>query len=158
VTIENELYVVHNGRDFDHTAKVISALRAVTNAKLLREGKLEGIDIEHVAEELESMGKTQQRMLIGRLTALLAHLMKWQLQPELRSRSWKNTIKMQRIDLQELLQDNPSLRPQMGEALNRAYRKAKLLAAGDTDMDETGFPETCPYSFEQALEEAFWPE
>jgi len=89
---------------------------------------------------------------------LLAHLMKWQLQPELRSRSWKNTIKIQRIDLQELLQDNPSLRPQTGEALNRAYRKAKLLAAGDTNMDETGFPETCPYSFEQAMEEEFWPE
>ena len=130
----------------------------ITNAKLLREGKLEGIDIEHVAEELESMGKTQQRVLISRLTVLLAHLMKWQLQPELRSRSWKNTIKIQRIDLQELLQDNPSLRPQTGEALNRAYRKAKLLAAGDTDMDETSFPETCPYSFEQAMEEAFWPE
>jgi len=131
---------------------------AITNAKLLREGKLEAIDIEHVAEELESMGKTQQRVLISRLTVLLAHLMKWQLQPELRSRSWKNTIKIQRIDLQELLQDNPSLRPQTGEALNRAYRKAKLLAAGDTNMDETGFPETCPYSFEQAMEEEFWPE
>ncbi len=131
---------------------------AITNAKLLREGKLEGIDIEHVAEELESMGKTQQRVLISRLTVLLAHLMKWQLQPELRSRSWKNTIKVQRIDLQELLQDNPSLRPQAGETLNRAYRKAKLLAAGDTNMDETSFPEACPYSFEQAMEEAFWPE
>ncbi len=131
---------------------------AMTNAKLLREGKLEQIDIEHVAEELESMGKTQQRVLISRLTVLLAHLMKWQLQPELRSRSWKNTIKMQRIDLQELLQDNPSLRPQTGEALNRGYRKAKLLAAGDTNRDETSFPETCPYSFEQAMEEAFWPE
>ncbi len=131
---------------------------ALTNAKLLREGKLEGIDTEHVAEELESMGKTQQRVLISRLTVLLAHLMKWQLQPELRSRSWKNTIKIQRIDLQDLLQDNPSLRPQTGEALNRAYRKAKLLAAGDTNMDETNFPETCPYSFEQAMEEAFWPE
>ncbi len=104
------------------------------------------------------MGKTQQRMVIGRLTALLAHLMKWQLQPELRSRSWKNTITIQRIDLQELLQDNPSLRPQTGEALNRAYRKAKLLAAGDTNIDETSFPETCPCSFEQAMEETFWPE
>ncbi|MGH8606690.1 MAG: DUF29 domain-containing protein [Gammaproteobacteria bacterium] len=131
---------------------------AITHATLLREGKLEGIDIEHLAEELESMGKTQQRVLISRLTVLLAHLMKWQLQPELRSRSWKNTIKIQRIDLQELLQDNPSLRPQTGGALNRAYRKAKLLAAGDIDMDETSFPETCPYSFEQAMEEAFWPE
>ncbi len=100
------------------------------------------------------MGKTQQRVLLSRLTVLLAHLMKWQRQPELRSRSWKNTITIQRIDLQELLQDNPSLQPQTGEALNRAYRKAKLLAAGDTNMDETSFPETCPYSFEQAMEEA----
>ncbi|MGH8580663.1 MAG: DUF29 family protein [Gammaproteobacteria bacterium] len=59
-----------------------------------------------------------------------------------------------------LLEDNSSLRPQTREALNRAYRKAKLLAAGDTNtnMDETSFPETCPYSFEQAMEEAFWPE
>ncbi|MGH8613480.1 MAG: DUF29 domain-containing protein [Gammaproteobacteria bacterium] len=131
---------------------------AMTNARLLREGKLEQIDIENLAEELEGMGKTQQRVLISRLTVLLAHLMKWQLQPELRSRSWKNTIKVQRIDLQELLEDNPSLRPQTGEALNRAYRKAKLLAAGDTNMEETSFPETWPYSFEQAMDEAFWPD
>ena len=52
---------------------------AMTNARLLREGKLEQIDIEHLAEELEGMGKTQQRVLISRLTVLLAHLMKWQL-------------------------------------------------------------------------------
>ncbi|MGH8615479.1 MAG: DUF29 domain-containing protein [Gammaproteobacteria bacterium] len=92
------------------------------------------------------------------LTVLLAHLMKWQLQRELRSRSWKNTMKVQRIDLQELLEDNPSLRPKTGEALNQSYRKARLLAAGDTNMDETSFPEPCPYSFEQAMEEAFWPD
>jgi Domain of unknown function DUF29 len=119
---------------------------AMTNARLLREGKLEEIDVKPLAEQLEGMGKTHHRALISRLTVLLAHLMKWQLQPELRYRNWKNTIKVQRLEAQT------------GEALNRAYQKAKLLAAGDTDMDETSFPETCPYSLEQAMDDAFWPD
>ncbi len=49
-------------------------------AALLREGKLEEADLESIAEEIESMGKTEKRELISRLTVLLLHLLKWRYQ------------------------------------------------------------------------------
>ena len=130
---------------------------ALRNAELIREGRLSEIDAEHVAEELESMGKSQRRALSSRLIVLLVHLLKWQYQPDKRSRSWKNTIKVQRLDLRELLDENPSLQPSLQEAMVRAYMKARLLAASDTGLDETELPEDCPFTLEQAMDSEYWP-
>ena len=77
--------------------------------------------------------------------------------PQLRSRSWQSTIRVQRLELQELLDENPSLVPTLPEAISGAYVKARLLAAGDTGMDEAQFPSACPFSPEQALDPDFWP-
>ena len=127
------------------------------NAKLLREKKFTEIDIEHIAEELESMGKSEKRELINRLTVLLAHLLKWQFQAVKRSRSWKNTILTQRIDINELLEDSPSLRHEIIQKLELAYEKAKLNAEDETGIDKIHFPEKCPFSFEEILERDFFP-
>jgi Domain of unknown function DUF29 len=69
----------------------VRAFYAWTNEQsaLLRAGKLGQADLEHIAEEIESMGKTEKRELISRLTVLLLHLLKWRFQPELRSTSWR---------------------------------------------------------------------
>jgi hypothetical protein len=131
---------------------------AMRNAELIREGRLSEIDVENVAEELESMGKSQRRALSNRLIVLLAHFLKWQYQPDKRSRSWKNTIKVQRLDLRELLDENPSLQPSLQEAMVSAYTKARLLAASDTGLDEMEFPEDCPFTLEQAMDSAYWPQ
>ena len=72
------------------------------NVKLLREGKLSEIDVEHIAEEIESMGKSEKRELLSRLAVLMAHLLKWKFQPARRSKSWALTIKNQRIELDDL--------------------------------------------------------
>ena len=80
------------------------------NASLLRQHKFSEVDIEHIAEELESMGKSEKRELTSRLTVLLAYLLKWKFQPALRSGSWKNTMLTQRIDILELLENSPSLK------------------------------------------------
>lgn len=127
-------------------------------AALLRAGKLAEIDREYVAEELESMGKSQKRALGSRLTVLLAHLLKWRYQPGARSPSWRNTIALQRIELQELLEENPSLRPTLPTGLPMAYRKARLWAANETQLDLKAFPEACPFTLEQALDPDFWPD
>ena len=76
-------------------------------AILLREGKLEQADIEHIAEEIESMGKTEKRELVSRLTVLLLHLLKWRFQPTMRGKSWRLSIEEQRIQLALHLRDNP---------------------------------------------------
>lgn len=127
-------------------------------AALLRAGALHGVDIEHVAEELESMGKSQKRALGSRLTVLLAHLLKWRYQPGARSPGWRNSIAIQRIELQELLEENPSLRPALATLLPAAYRKARLWAASETQLNLNVFPTVCPFDPEQALNDDFWPD
>jgi hypothetical protein len=130
----------------------------MNNASLLRQHKFSEVDIEHIAEELESMGKSEKRELTSRLTVLLAHLLKWKCQPALRSRSWKNTILTQRIDILELLEDSPSLKYELEERAVIAYEKAKLSAEDETGIDKNNFPETCPFTFEELLRKDFLPE
>ncbi|MBF0392244.1 MAG: DUF29 domain-containing protein [Alphaproteobacteria bacterium] len=127
-------------------------------AALLRQGKLNTADIEHIAEEIESMGRAERRELVNRLTILLLHLLKWRFQPGRRGASWETTIAVQRDDLRDHLRDNPSLKSTSGEALTDAYRKAAILATGETGFPKSTFPVECPWSLEQGLDDAFWPE
>ncbi len=127
-------------------------------AGLLRAGRISEIDLENIAEEIESMGKTEKRELSSRLTVLLLHLAKWRFQPGLRGRSWRLGIESQRLDIADLLDDNPSLRPLLTEILGRAWRRASLEAQKETGFDASTFPSECPWTAEQALDEGFWPE
>lgn len=126
-------------------------------AQLLRAGEIAKIDFDNIAEELEAMSKSERRELASRLTVLLAHLLKWQYQPEKRSRSWQNTIKIQRIDINELLQDSPSLRYEIEHVIDNAYRKARIWAEEETGIDQHHFPAGCPYTFDELLDEQFFP-
>jgi len=127
-------------------------------AALLRAGKLQQADIEHIAEEIESMGKTEKRELISRLTVLLLHLLKWRFQPGKRAASWEASVKVQRNRLIDHLDDNPSLRPLAPAALATAYRDAVIEAVAETGLPGPMFPETCPWTLEQILSAEFWPE
>ena len=127
-------------------------------AGLLRAGKLAQADIEHIAEEIESMGKSEKRELVNRLAVLLTHLLKWQTQPALRGTSWRLTIEEQRDRLADHLADNPSLKATLDASITSGYRLAILGAARETGFDRTAFPGTCPWSFEQIMDEGFWPE
>jgi hypothetical protein len=131
---------------------------AMQSARLLRERRLEELDLDHLAEELESMGKSELRALESRLTVLLAHLLKWELQPGKRSKRWQRTLIEQRKRIARLLRDSPSLRPKLADALADAYDSALRLAADETGIDESGFPQGCPYSLDQALDTGFYPE
>ena len=126
-------------------------------AGLLRAGKLAQADIEHIAEEIESMGKTEKRELTSRLTVLLAHLLKWEYQPGRRGASWEVTISNQRRDLAVHLTDNPSLKSKLPEAIAYAYNNARGEAYAETGLPKATFPATCPWSFEQVMDENFWP-
>jgi hypothetical protein len=128
------------------------------NAALLRAGRLGEIDALNIAEELESMGKSIRHAVRSRLAVLMAHLLKWRHQAEKRSRSWQNTIRVQRLDIAELLADNPSLKSMPAATLDQSYAKARLLAAADTGLDESRFPEHCPFTVEQVLSDDYWPE
>ena len=111
---------------------------ANTQAALLRAGKLEAADIENIAEEIESMGKSEKRELVNRLVVLLLHLLKWQFQPDQRGTSWTATIRIQRRDLAVHLDDNPSLKSKIPEAINRAYGNVTIETAKDHGPVDTG--------------------
>ncbi|GAB0115018.1 DUF29 domain-containing protein [Acidisoma sp. C75] len=127
-------------------------------AALLRAGKLAQADIEHIAEEIESMGRTEKRELISRLAVLLTHLLKWQYQPVRRGASWEVTISTQRRALDRHLKDNPSLRSKLDEAITDAYLDARGAAYAETALPKATFPPECPWSFEQMMDESFWPD
>ena len=127
-------------------------------AALLRAGELSAADIEHIAEEIESMGRTEKRELVSRLTVLLLHLLKWQFQPARRGSSWRRTILEQRIRLASHLADNPSLKGRLADAITESYRLAVIGAVDETGHEEATFPAICPWSFDQMMDEAFWPE
>ncbi len=128
------------------------------NAALIREGRLSEVDLENVAEEIESMGKGNKRELINRLALLLSHLLKWKFQSGRRGKSWELTIKEQRLKVQGLLEESPSLKHELDKQLNDAYEIALLIAARETGLDEKIFPKSCPFSFKESLKKDFFPK
>ena len=129
------------------------------SARLIREKRFTEIkDVEHIAEELESMSRSEKRELISCLTVLLAHLIKWKFQSIKRSRSWKNTILIQRIDINELLADSPSLRYEIEQKIKIAYEKAKLNAEDETGIDKKNFPAECPFTLEEMLNQKIFSD
>ena len=131
---------------------------AAVNADLLRAGRFTEADIDHIAEEIEDMGKSQRRALESRLEILLAHLLKWQFQPDGRSSSWRATIRLQRSKINKLLREMPTLRGVALNELEEAYENSVILAASETELPEAGFPPACPFSLEQILDPEFFPE
>jgi hypothetical protein len=127
-------------------------------AGLLREGRLSEADIDHIAEEIEGISKSEKRELVTRLTGRPLHLLNWQHQPAFRSTSWGLTLEEQRNWLEDHLADNPSLKSGFGEMIAAAHRNAVLGAARETGWDRNVFPVLCPWSFEQIIDPNFYPE
>lgn len=119
-------------------------------ARKIRAG--EAIDAENVAEELEDLGRSQQQQLENRLAVLLAHLLKWEFQPDKRTASWTATIKEQRIRVNRLLKKMPSLKAHLAESITDAYAIAVTFASAETRIVEEDFPSECPYTVDQILE------
>jgi uncharacterized protein DUF29 len=128
---------------------------SLEQARLIREGQWQALDRENVAEEIESLGREQFNKLESALRVLMLHMLKWDYQPDLRSRSWALSIKAQRIELADVIDDNPGLEPRIDEAIARAYRKARLDAARETGLDEGPFPERCPYAWDDIVSREF---
>ncbi|MGA0930501.1 MAG: DUF29 domain-containing protein [bacterium] len=130
---------------------------SLEQARLLRSREWKAVDVEHLAEEIEDMGKGVRREWESRLKVLIVHLLKWVFQPELRGMSWQLTIQEQRDQLHELLADNPSLKNQMTASLERTYPRAVKRTALETSLIEETFPTECPFRLEDILNESFWP-
>ena len=131
---------------------------AKEQAHLLRSGQLSVLDIEHLAEEIEDVGKSEQRELASRMAVLLAHLLKWQYQPERQGSSWQRTIKEQRKAVLRRLKNTPSLKSSIydTEWLEDAWGDAVSITIHETGMD--CFPEICPWTIANILSEDWLPD
>ncbi len=131
---------------------------AAEQARLLRAGRFDLVDIAHVAEEIEDVGKSDQRELANRMAVLLVHLLKWQLQPERRGASWEITIRNQRRGIARRLAETPSLRAKLVESewWEGVWDDATAQAAEETGL--ASFPETCPWSTAEILDQEWLPE
>ena len=132
---------------------------SVEQARLLRAGLLDQIDIEHVADEIEDVGKSEARELASRMAVLLAHWLKWEHQPLLRSPSWQNTIREQRKQVLRRLKRTPSLGPELEnpDFIEEVWSDARLAAAREASMDIARFPPECPCLFSEVLREDWIP-
>jgi hypothetical protein len=127
-------------------------------AALLKAGRLTELDIVNLLEEIETMGRSEKRELDSRFTVLLVHLLKGHYQPAPRGKSWQLTIEGQRDNCLDVLEDNPSLKPQLSELLDRTYRKARTLAVKETGLDKSVFPLICPWTLTQIIDNDFYPD
>ena len=126
-------------------------------AALLRDGKLEALDRENLAEEIESLGRSDKREIESRLNILLVHLLKWQHQPDRRTASWKATITEQRWRISRVIEDSPSLANYPRKVLAGEYGLARVAAATETGVAEDSFPAQCPFAITQILDPEFLP-
>jgi hypothetical protein len=131
---------------------------AMATAALLRQRRFAEIDIVHVAEELEDMGKRECRALESYIRNVTLHLLKWCYQPERRGSSWRQSIRNGRLEIQKLLRDSPSLAAQIPQMLDDEYPAAQADATDETELSDETFPAHCPFTAEQVLDAEFWPE
>jgi hypothetical protein len=119
---------------------------------LIRQRRLDAVDWAHVAEELSDMGRSELWRLRSALRVLLLHLLKWDQQPERRSRSWVASIAEQRRRVSRLLKDSPSLKARLADLLADAYEDARGLAAIETGLPDDEFPRVCPYEWTDLMD------
>ncbi|MER2266362.1 DUF29 domain-containing protein [Methylobacterium oxalidis] len=124
-------------------------------AARLRAGALDGLDAENLAEEIESLGRSEFNSLVGAYRVVLLHMLKMDHQPERRTRSWAISIAAQRAEAADVLADNPGLKRRLDEIVVRAYRGARLEAARETSLPLARFPEACPYTRDEMLTRPF---
>jgi Domain of unknown function DUF29 len=129
-------------------------------ARLLRAGRFAELDVEHLADEIEDVGKSEKRELANRMAVLLTHLLKWRSQPENRSQSWRATIVVQRKRIALAIKATPSLKAVMRDPdwQEDMWLDALAQASRETGLTMEDLPDACPWTTNQAADQDFWPE
>ena len=127
-------------------------------AQLLREKRWSDLDLENLTEEVRSVGGSEKKEVKSRLELLVMHLLKWKYQPGRRTPSWDSTILRQRIELIDLLEDSPSLKPYLREQFPKRYLGARLDAEKETGIAFDLFPDECPFTLDEVMDHKFMPD
>ncbi|PPS42305.1 DUF29 domain-containing protein [Chroococcidiopsis sp. TS-821] len=124
----------------------------------LQHARWHEIDVPHLVEELEGLNKSNERELESYLIVLLAHLLKWEYQPDKRNGSWEASINNSRNRIAKLFKQQKSLEKRVAEFIPEAYQEAKEWASKETKLRIDLFAEPCPYSVEQLQDKNWLPE
>jgi len=128
-------------------------------ARLLRARRFAELDIEHLAEEIEGMGKSERRDLAGRMARLTAHLLAWRCQPESRTGGLRATICDARKRIALVLKETPSLQAALRDQdwQDGVWLDARVHARSESGLKDDALPDACPWTIEQAADPDFWP-
>ncbi len=129
-------------------------------ALFLKQGRFDRLDLEHLADEVASMGKSEIRELVSRLALIIGHLLQVQVaRTTANEKSWRKTVDTQRYEVRKLLRENPGLKTPriLADALESGWRQGSDLAVRETGLDADGFPEANPYGLDSILDDGFWP-
>lgn len=140
--------------DEDFFAWTIEQARALRG----RAGEASVIDWANLAEEIEDLGKRDQREVESRAVRIVQHLLKQRYQPERRTRSWDATVNVQRADLRRVLRDSPSLIGKLTSAYDDIWERARLEAVRDTNLPIETFPAEPIFGVERMLDDDYAPE
>jgi hypothetical protein len=119
--------------------------------------EFEALDVSHLIEEIRALAGRDRREVASRLETLVLHLLKWGYQPSERSGSWRGTIRRERREIARLLAQSPSLQRFVPDHITTGYFSAREDASDETDLPLATFPETCPWTPKEILDDAFWP-
>ena len=152
--VEPDMTVTYDGDFYSWTQE---------QARLLREGRFDRLDVDHLAEEIEDMGKSQRRELSSRLAVVICHLLKLQFQTDRtpsNEKSWRRSVRDQRQALLVHLEENPGLKNPdiMARALAFAWVDGVRVALRETELDPDIFPDVNPYTIETLLDGNYWPD
>ncbi len=118
---------------------------------LLKADRWSDVDKDNLIDEVESLGRSNFRSFVSAIETVLVHMLKWDYQPERRSRSWQGSILEHRRRIEEELEDCPSYSARLEEAVTRAYRTAAPRAFRESGLPLQTFPTTCPYSWDDIM-------
>ena len=119
--------------------------------------EFEALDVPHLIEEIRALAGRDSRELASRLETLVLHLLKWGYQPSERSGSWRGTMRRERREITRLLEQSPSLQRFVPDNITTGYPSAREDASDETGLPLATFPEICPWTPKEILDDAFWP-
>lgn len=120
-------------------------------AQLIRNRLFDQVDWENVAEEIESLSRSDRRALRSQVKRVIVHMLKWHYEPERRTISWEVIIDDGRDQIQQLIKDSPSLIPTLLDIIQYCYPNAVRQASKETGLPQQKFPPSCPFDIHQLL-------
>ncbi len=121
----------------------------------IKNKEFDKIDIENFIDEVEGVVRGDKRSIQSYFIVIIAHLLKWEYQPSMRSGSWISSIENSQCEINAIIKDSPSLKNYKKLAFDQAWERARKIAITDTGLPSNNFPRVCPWSESEVMNKTF---